>query len=81
MVLHVRDAKTDALVRELAQKRGISLTEAVREAVEEALVREERKQTLWARTADLRAKVESHPLTGKTVDKQFFDSLSGQEVD
>lgn len=81
MVLHVRDARTDALVRELAQKRGISLTEAVREAVEEALTREERKQSLWARTADLRAKVESHPLTGKPADKQFFDSLSGQEVD
>lgn len=79
MVLHVGDASTDALVGELAQKRGISLTEAVREAVEEALAREERRASLWERTADLRAKLESYPLTGRSADKRFLDSLSGQE--
>ncbi|MBE0694601.1 MAG: type II toxin-antitoxin system VapB family antitoxin [Aquamicrobium sp.] len=81
MVLHVRDEKTDALVRALAHKRGISLTEAVREAVEEALARDEQRASLWDRTADLRAKLESYPLTGKSADKRFFDSLSGQGDD
>lgn len=81
MVLHVRDERTDALVRALAHKRGISLTEAVREAVEEALARDTQRPSLWERTADLRARVNSHPSTGQSADKRFFDSLSGQEDD
>lgn len=81
MILHVRDEKTDALVRALASKRGISLTEAVREAVEEALARDEQGLSLWERTADLRERIESYPLTGNSADKRFFDSLSGQEDD
>ncbi len=79
MVLHVRDETTDELVRRLAQRRGISLTEAVREAVAEALATDERKASLWERTADIRAKVAAMPPTGFTADKAFFDSLSGQE--
>ena len=34
MAFHIRDPKTDQLVRELATKRGIGITEAVREPVE-----------------------------------------------
>lgn len=81
MVLHVRDAETDALARELARRRGISITDAIREAVEEALALENRKLSLWERTADLRARVGAYPLTGDVVDKRFFDSLSGEEDD
>ncbi len=79
MVLHVRDAETDALARELARRRGISVTEAVREAVEEALAQENRKLSLWERMADLRARVSTFPLTGDVVDKRFYDSLSGED--
>ena len=79
MVLHVRDAKTDALARELARKKGVSITEAVREAIELALAAENTRRSLWDRTADLRSKVVSYPLTGLVADKAFFDSLSGQE--
>jgi len=81
MVIHVRDDKTDALVRELARKRGISLTDAVREAVSEALAAEKRRTALWNRTADIRAKMAAFPRTGKMADKAFFDSLSGQGDD
>jgi len=75
MILHVRDEETDRLVRALASRRGISITEAVREAVEEALAAEDSKQSLWERTADLRARVSAYPLTGKAADKQFYDGL------
>lgn len=79
MVLHVRDEETDRLVRDLANRRGIGITEAIREAVEEALAAEAGKKPLWDRTADLRVKVSAFPLTGKAADKQFFDDLWGEE--
>lgn len=81
MILHVRDEDTDRMVRELAQKRGISITEAIREAVEEALLAESAKASLWERTADLRARVKAFPATGESVDKRFYDSLSDEEDD
>lgn len=80
MILHVRDVETDELVRQLARNRGISITEAIREAVEQALAIDERQRLpLWERMADLRSKMESYPLTGEPVDKSFYDSLSGNE--
>jgi antitoxin VapB len=81
MVLHVRDEQVDALARELARRRGVSITEAVREAISEALAHEDGKSSLWARTADIRAKVAAFPRTGLAADKAFYDSLSGQEND
>jgi antitoxin VapB len=78
MVLHVRDAETDALVRELALRRGISLTEAIKEAVQLALSHEAERVSLWDSTADLRATIASYPVTGLSADKAFFDELSGQ---
>ena len=79
MAFHVRDAKTDAVVRELAKRKGVGITEAVREAAEHELEREEKKLSLWERTADLRAEVASWPKTGLKADKAFFDSLSDEE--
>lgn len=80
MIIHVRDAGTDELVRRLAQSRGISITEAIREAVEQALISDERsRMSLWDRTSDLRSRMEAYQLTGDKADKAFFDSLSGHE--
>jgi antitoxin VapB len=79
VAFHVRDPKTDALVRKLAKKRGIGITEAVLEAAEEALERDEKKLSLWERTEDIRAEIASWPKTGLKADKAFFDSLSDEE--
>jgi antitoxin VapB len=79
MILHVRDEKTDELARELASRRGISLTEAVREALEVAVAKERAKESLWERTADLRELVASYPLTGQAADKAFYDSLYDED--
>jgi antitoxin VapB len=81
MVIHIKDAGTDALVRELAKRRGIGITAAIKEAVEEALRVDEPKTSLWDRTADLRAKLDTYPRTGEVADKRFYDSLWGQEDD
>jgi antitoxin VapB len=79
MAFHVRDPKTDAVVRELAKRKRVGITEAVREAAEHELERENKKLSLWERTADLRAEVAAWPTTGLKADKAFFDSLSDEE--
>ncbi len=79
MAIHVRDPETDALVRELARKRGVSLTEAVRQAVGAELGREVDATKLRARIQEIQAKVLSRPPTGLEADKAFYDWLSGEE--
>jgi antitoxin VapB len=79
MALHVRDPKTDALVRKLAERRGIGVTEAIREATEEALERDAKKLSLWERTADIRAELNANADPDFKPDKAFFDWLSGEE--
>ena len=75
MAFHVRDPETDRLVRKLAQKKGIGLTEAIREAVAAELKREGETLPLYER---LRAIAEKHGRLGGTApDKDFFDELSG----
>jgi antitoxin VapB len=79
MILHVRDEKTDELARELAARRGVSLTEAVKEALAAAVERERSRESLWERTADLREAMASYPITGKVADKAFYDSLYDED--
>lgn len=78
MVMHVKDAETDAMVRQLALKRGIGITTAIKQAVGEALDGDVKRASLWDRTADLRAK---YARDGENIstDRAFFDSLSGEE--
>jgi antitoxin VapB len=80
MAIHVRDPETDALVRELARRRGIGITEAIREAVDEAL-KSKRQADLWQATEEIREKLKAYPETGEVVDKRFFDELWEQEDD
>ncbi len=77
MPFHVRDAETDTLVRKLARRRQIGLTEAVKLAVRNELQREDQAIPMQARLASLRARVISRPPTGLEADKAFFDDLSG----
>ena len=77
MAFHVRDRETDLLVRQLARKHGVGLTEAVRIAVQEKLQSEARAVPLAERIAGPRAEVLKRPATGLEADKAFFDELSG----
>ncbi len=77
MAFHIKDPATDAAVRELARRRGISLTAAVREAVEKELARDRRP--LKERIAELAEDYRRHPFTGLQADKAFFDELSGND--
>ena len=88
MAFHVRDPKTDALVRELARQRGIGITEAIREAVQEALqasavpsTRAERAARLRERLRPLLERMDAMPKSDVVLDKRFYDELWGQEDD
>jgi len=77
MPIHVRDLATDQLVRRLAAKSGMGLTEAIRTAVENELRRLETATPLPERVAAIRRRI-AHRLTdAEQTDKEFFDELSG----
>ena len=76
MPFHVRDPETDALVRELADKTKLGITEAVKLAVAEALAsREQARAEKLAKMRAISAEVASWPRTGLQADKAFFDEM------
>jgi len=76
MAFHIEDPATDAAVRKLAAERGISLTAAVREAVENELKRSRRP--LKERVEEIISELEQYPPTGLKADKAFFDDICGE---
>ena len=79
MALHIRDEETDRLVRALAERKRIPLTQAVKLAVGNELRREDEKLSLWERLKPIRDGIAESPLTGLEADKAFYDQLSGEE--
>jgi antitoxin VapB len=77
MAFHVRDPETDVLVRRLAKRKGVGLTEAVRQAVTAELARVEDEVPLREKLRRLAEPLAAYPDTGVALDKQFFDELSG----
>jgi antitoxin VapB len=78
MPFHVRDAATDKVVRELAARTGLSLTDAIRRAAENELSRLGRqKRPLAERVRKIQARARAYEPTGLAADKAFFDELSG----
>ncbi len=79
MVIHVKDEETDALVRELAESRGISLTTAIREAAREAIEADRKarvpQQPLEDRIRPLLERLDRLPRSQTVTDKAFFDEL------
>ena len=80
MAFHVRDSETDTLVRELARRRGVGLTEAVKLAVGAELARHDVDGRL-AKVREIQDRIAARGRTGLVADKAFFDDLSGQGDD
>ncbi|WP_397420895.1 type II toxin-antitoxin system VapB family antitoxin [Phenylobacterium sp.] len=80
MPFHVRDAEADSLVRELARKRGVGLTEAVKLAVRAELTRDDGADFL-AKVREIQQAIAARGRSGLKADKAFFDDLSGQGDD
>lgn len=78
MAFHVKDPATDQAVRRLARIKGKSLTETIREAVEQEYEREQKKMTFLEKVKAIQEEFAalSKP-GGLPADKAFFDELSG----
>lgn len=79
MSIFVKDPSTSQAVRDLAKLRGVSLTEAIRDAVQKALAEQHRqkKEDFLETMRRLQAEVAKYPDTGLKAGKAFFDELSG----
>ena len=77
MAFHIRDKETDALVRKLARRKQVGLTQAVRLAVDAELRRLGDERPLRERLRDIADEIADYPDTGARADKAFFDELSG----
>lgn len=76
MPFHVRDPETDALVRELAEKTKLGITETVKLAASEALAaREKARAEKLAKIDAILAEFDALPRTGLKADKAFFDEM------
>lgn len=81
VVIHVKDDETDALVRRLAERRGIGITGAIKEAVQEALeadqvrARASDQRPLEERLKPLLDRLDKLPRNNLRTDKAFFDDL------
>ncbi|MBW8816559.1 MAG: type II toxin-antitoxin system VapB family antitoxin [Caulobacterales bacterium] len=80
MAIHIRDPQADELVRELARKRGVGLTEAIKLAVAAELERD-RDAGFRAGVREIQQRIAARGRTGLKADKAFFDWLSGEEDD
>jgi len=78
MALNIRSRKVNELAGELAAKRHVTKTEAVRIALENELRRSEDKVPLQEKIKQLQERVAAYPDTGLEADKAFFDELSGE---
>ncbi len=86
MALNLRNRETEKLVREYARQRGLGLTEAVHEAVSQAIKRDESSgktpgEALRERLKPLFERLDRYPRTGLKADKAFFDEMWGQGDD
>ena len=79
MPLNIRSEEVNRLAEEVASRRHVSKTEAVRFALENDLRRLDRSVLLRQRLRALQDRVLSRPATGLAADKEFYDTLGGDE--
>jgi antitoxin VapB len=77
VAFHVRDPETDSLVRKLARREGIGLTEAVKRAVR-AKLENTKAVPLRDRLRKIAQDIANYPDTGLKADKAFFDDIADE---
>jgi antitoxin VapB len=77
MALHIRDDRAARLARQLAARKGVTMTQAVVDALESALLRETRP--LPARLAEIAREAQqlADSARRRALDKQEIDDLWG----
>jgi len=78
MAFHIKNPETDALARRVARLRGIGLTQAIHEALEQALENEARRARLGDQAARFCRELRARSAAGQSrpVDRSFFETLS-----
>lgn len=80
MNLQIRDPRAHKLARELADRRQVSMTDAVIDALEAELKREVELRPLSERLADLAAELRSKAgPRGRVMTKDEIDAMWGHE--
>ena len=77
MAFSIKDKATDSAVRRLARLKRSTLTDAIREAVENEYRRSRGAEPLPQRLQRLADRYAQYPLSDEVADKAFFDDLSG----
>lgn len=75
MSLNIRSEEVARMARELAELRGMTITDAVAEALLRDL--QTYRAPLVERLRDLQKEVATYQKTGLKADKAFYDDLSG----
>ena len=78
MPLNIRNEEVNRLAEELAKRKQINKTEAVKLALVNELRRADDHLFLWERLEPQRKRMAKYPKTGLEADKAFFDELSGE---
>ena len=78
MTLQIRDARARELAQELAEKRNVTMTAAVIQALEGELRRETSKASLSERLAGIASDLRAHAgSAGRPVEKDEIDGMWG----
>ncbi len=77
MPLNIRSEQVNRLAEELAARKHLNKTDAVKTALENELRRLDEALPLRERLRALQERVLARPSTGLKADKAFFDQLSG----
>lgn len=77
MGLNIRSEEVNRLATELAEKRKVTKTEAVRLALVNELGRRGEEKSLRERLGPVLKRVGTYQRTGLAADKAFFDEING----
>ena len=78
MPLNIRNEEVNRLATQLAERKRVTKTEAVKLALENELRLTDRSPSLDERLKALQDEVRSYPATGLEADKAFYDSLNDE---
>jgi antitoxin VapB len=78
MPLNIRSEEVNELAEKLAGLRNLTKTEAVRQALQEAVKRENDNIPFMERIKVIQERFARYPKTGLEADKAFYDSLNDE---
>jgi antitoxin VapB len=76
--LNIRSEEVNILAQQLASLKKVSKTEAVRQALQEAVTRENDNVPFMDRIKEIQDRVAARGRSGLEADKAFYDSLNDE---